>query len=685
MGRRALAGVLLAAIAAGLIAAGLHLFRRVDVERASRQVELAVDLNEFVDLAAQSGRDPDDVLRELRSAGATSAGVDEMTVDLLHRRGLAARMRGAELLGLLRAGAIADHDFAVGLEAARIDPDAVYLLFRDAGVADWFEANAARRLTPGTWHAVSAGGRRLVGLRLPEDRWDDQGFGIWPGDVQRVNAAGLLVIPKLQNPREGARRDFPADLDAVRAAGGRMSTVIFGGGQALGYPDALADAAAAMTASGAVQGMVEAPVQLAFIKQLGQEELVRLTGYRAARVYSIDRKELDKLTPQTVLDRWPRAVKERNIRVIYVRPMLALPAGEPPLPVNLRLVREAAERLRSDGWTLGAAQPFAPLRPPAWAAVLMASAILAGAAWVAWLSLPLPAWLVGAGWLVATLLGLYALVLGRGDLTRKALALLSAVAYPSLGLAWAAWRASRQPAAGEAEAPRFGAVLRTGAGLVLVPAAISLAGALLLAALLADNRYLLEIDYFRGVKLSLLLPMAIAAWVIIRHWGITASGRWGAEGRNVFRELERLAAAELRAWHVAALGLAAVAAYIYLGRSGHTAGLEVSTAEIQFRDWLERALVARPRTKEFLVGYPALMAAAWLAWRGWRPLVIPAVVAGGVALTSLVNSFEHMRTEFLLSLWRGVNGVALGLVVGAAGAFALERAVRRYLRWREHA
>lgn len=674
-------------IAAGLLAAGFHLARRVEAERANRTVELAVDLNEFTDLAALSGRSSDEVLSELRASGATSAGVDEMSVELIHRRGLATRMRGADLLGLVRAGAIADRDFAVRLESAGLNPDAVYLLFDDPAVADWFEAAAARRLPPGTWQAVRVGSRRLVSLLLSEDRWDKQGFGIWPGDVRRVNAAGLAVIPKLQNYRGPEDRDFRADLRAVQGAGGRMSTVIFGGGQALGYPNALESAAAAFTATGAVQGMVEAPVQLGFIKQLGQEELADRTGYRAVRVYSIHRKELEKLTPETVLDRWPRAVKERNIRVIYVRPMYVLPADEPPLPTNLQLVREAAERLRQEGWTLGLAQPFAPIRPPAWVAILIAAAILSGAAWVGWLSLPLPAWLVGGGWLLATLAAAYALALGRGDLTRKVLALLAAISYPSLGLAWAAWRASRQTEVRQAEADPAGGIsvaLLAGSGLVLVPAAISLAGALLVAALLADNRHLLEIEYFRGVKLSLLAPMGVAAWVIVRHWGVGATGRWSASGRNVWRELERLAAVELRAWHMAALGVAAIAAYIYLGRSGHTAGLEVSTVEIQFRDWLEQALVARPRTKEFLVGYPALMASGWLAWRGWRALVTPAVVVGGVAVTSLVNSFEHMRTEFLLSLWRGVNGVALGLLIGAAAVIALEQAAKLYLRWREH-
>lgn len=674
-------------IAAGLIAAGLHLVTRVRVETTNRAVELAVDYNEFADLAAQSGRSFPEVLRELRAAGVTSVGVDEMTIDRLRRSGLAATLRGGELLTLRDAPAPPDPAWA-RLDPAAIRPDALYLLFTDVAAGRWFEAAALRRLPAGTVDVPLPG--RLVGVRIAEDRLDKQGFGVWPGHVAAVAQAGLYVIPRLQNypPPEGREpgaspvRDLAGDLRAVGQAGGRVSTVIFGGGQAFGYPDGLPEAAAAFAQAGLVQGLVEAPVQLGFIRQLGQQEFAALTGYRAARVYSIHRAELNKLTPEMVLDRWPRAVKERNIRIIYARPLLILPGDEPPLWANLKLLRESAEALRRDGWTLGPAQPFAPVRPPAWVSVLIAAGVLAGGAWVVRLSLPLPPLLVGAAWLFAALAAGYALAFGRGDLTRKALALLAAVAFPSLGLAWAGWRASRAADGPAGAAPSAASAVREGVALVLAPAAISLIGAILLGALLADNRYLLEIEYFRGVKLSLVAPMAVAAWIAVRHWGVAGAGRWGAAGRNVPRELERLGGADLRAWHVALLGAAAVGAYIYLGRSGHTAGLEVSAAEVELRDWLERIFVARPRTKEFLVGYPALVAAAWFARRGWRPLVVPAVLAGGIALTSLVNSFEHMRTEFLLSLWRSANGVALGLLIGAAAVLVGDRLARLYFRWR---
>ena len=55
---------------------------------------------------------------------------------------------------------------------------------------------------------------------------------------------------------------------------------------------------------------------------------------------------------------------------------------------------------------------------------------------------------------------------------------------------------------------------------------------------------------------------------------------------------------------VAALG---AVAWVFVGRSGHTAGVPVPTSELMLRRFLENTMYARPREKEFIIGHPALM------------------------------------------------------------------------------
>jgi hypothetical protein len=101
-----------------------------------------------------------------------------------------------------------------------------------------------------------------------------------------------------------------------------------------------------------------------------------------------------------------------------------------------------------------------------------------------------------------------------------------------------------------------------------------------------------------------------------------------------------------------------------LTRSGNAPVLGPSGLEIKMRSVLETVLAVRPRTKEFLLGHPALMLGAALALRGrrtWLPLV--AVVAA-LGQASLVNTFCHFHTPLLVSIIRTANGVWLGAILG---------------------
>src|SRR5690606_15477887 len=66
-----------------------------------------------------------------------------------------------------------------------------------------------------------------------------------------------------------------------------VTSIIFDGQQALGYPDELETTARMIKKTGMVLGPIETWVQLKHIEQLGLDDLIKLTGYRAARVFSL--------------------------------------------------------------------------------------------------------------------------------------------------------------------------------------------------------------------------------------------------------------------------------------------------------------------------------------------------------------------------------------------------------------
>jgi hypothetical protein len=103
---------------------------------------------------------------------------------------------------------------------------------------------------------------------------------------------------------------------------------------------------------------------------------------------------------------------------------------------------------------------------------------------------------------------------------------------------------------------------------------------------------------------------------------------------------------------------------IMVARSGNDSGVEVSGIELRFRALLDTLLFVRPRTKEFLLGHPAMFAGIALALggrRGWAALLL---VIGMIGEVSILNTFCHIHTPIMLSVWRVIIGAVVGAIVG---------------------
>jgi hypothetical protein len=98
------------------------------------------------------------------------------------------------------------------------------------------------------------------------------------------------------------------------------------------------------------------------------------------------------------------------------------------------------------------------------------------------------------------------------------------------------------------------------------------------------------------------------------------------------------------------------------------------------RSLLDRFMV-RPRTKEFLIGHPALVATLVLAARGaGRSWLLPLVLVGAIGQVSMVNSFCHLHTPLALTIARTFNGLWIGVLLGLMLTWLAGRWVRKEQR-----
>jgi hypothetical protein len=199
---------------------------------------------------------------------------------------------------------------------------------------------------------------------------------------------------------------------------------------------------------------------------------------------------------------------------------------------------------------------------------------------------------------------------------------------------------------------------------VAIAALVTLGGALVVIGLLSTPLTMTEIDRFSGVKLVLALPplIALLLYVFTRRWGSRVEA--GALAVQPVTVLQLVAGVVL-------LG----AGYLLLARSGNQSDIAPSNFELALRAHLTTLLQVRPRLKEFLIGFPALML---------LPALVPAdrarwgwlfALAIAMGLADVVDTFSHLHTALGISLLRLVNGALIGILIGAV-------AIAVYRRWR---
>ncbi|MDR7570263.1 MAG: DUF5693 family protein, partial [Armatimonadota bacterium] len=476
---------------------------------------------------------------------------------------------------------------------------------------------------------------------------EEIGLGFSPAEVRRWEQRGFRVVLR---PRNVRTLDAERLRERVRAYGrvGRGLTFIFEGVEVLGYERLIPQAAEALREMGGIYGRVE--VLAAARRMRGEQALATRMRPRVVRVFSIGQDELDRMDPETARDRFRRAVRERNLRILYVRPFHSVPGGVDPVAYNLRYVREVVADLRAAGFRLGPAPPLPVPRLPRFLlygsvlGALSAGILFVGALTRNALS-PIPAVvLAGVGGVV---------LLGLGQISevwmRKLVSLLGAVVIPPLAVHAGIPRgASRTLGGGRV-------LLEAGARLWLISLG-STAGGFLVAALLTDWPFLMAFEVFFGVKIAAILPLILVLLLeLAEHKAPSGDPPW----QRLWRALDR----PLSLRTALALVVLGSAGLLLLLRTGNVS-LPMLSLEERLRTALEETLVARPRTKEYLVGHPALLLgiAAYLV--GAPRWGLPLVVAGTIGQAGLVNSFAHLHTPVLYTVWRTANGLVLGTLVG---------------------
>lgn len=703
----------------GLLASLVPIVNRVQTEESNKYYDYVLDYASLRSMARQSSQTEDEWLDLFRSLGVDKVALSEASALNLHDNAAipvhamtvkkAAESYGwennypAEVVSWLSESTDVS-DAIIWTETA-----AAYEWMLDAFNAR-FENFEAKTYLEGEHGFIfiqqqenGMKGEKLLDLRL----------GIWPGTVELIERHGYQIVPRTVTQKDMNGTKFAeAYIDVLKHY--NAPYFMNNGDELVGYEsdegwDLLVQY---LNESGASVAMMEQNDQSQNQTWPGIEDLLNETGYRGIRVFNEWAYIQNRYQycgyegPEEITNTFFRAIAERNCKVIFLKMIL-----EPDSDVSWdadekewvyitdpaeyeKMLTDLDTRLAPLGYTRGTV-PAMQMEDPS---VLLK--VVQGIGTAALLVMLFDLFFfIGKRWrtilLVLGALGFAGLAVLKPAMFRLILSMSGGIVMPSLA-AVGPCRVLMEKRRTEPQA-KFGRVLGYTLGISVLTILTAFCGSLLATSALSQLSYMIEMDLYRGVKIMQLIPIGlfILAYLLVYAYEETGArdavlahvGPRGEKGRvkrfNAYFAQVMKTPMQL-GWFVAIVVIAVAAVFLllvfvyYIYRTGNST--TTSETELAFRNFLENTLIARPRTKEMLIGWPMLMLFIWSLRRGMKFLPMVFGMGMSIGLVSVVNTFLHIRTPFLLSLLRTGWGILFGLLIGLAAVVIAEgiyRLVRR--------
>ena len=639
----------------GLISALVVGWQRHIVEENNSVVEMVLDYEDAVELSQLEGVPLDKVLTELKTAGITSLAVYETSLKKLNESGKVSTVSGAALLQSYNSGSLSDSSWRALVEQGLVKVEEIYVTGKDYNTLQEVKADLIRRLSLERVNSLNINGKEVLAVKANYEKAIKWNLGLSTEELNKVENAGFYIVARPSNYSKVQADDI--EYVFGKMAGHNISTVIFSGEEVLGQPKLLNETALKFKAANYTLGMVEHPQQLQFLKQDGLLELAEKVDYLAARVYVIPKDEQRKMSIDDALERWLNTDQERNIRVNLMRSFEEAKTGMSLLETNLTYFKGVHDKLVENGFVVDRAGTYQYYFPNKLLLILMCLGVSAAGVLYLTLLKPFdPKYQYMIMFFVAAILAI-PIVMGQGNFARSMAALAAANLFPVLAMTYQMdkWKASKI----QSSLKKIMVLALSG---IMITGALSFIGGFYVGALLGDIKYLLEVNMYRGVKVTFVLPLILVTFSYLVRFNLFDGEDYKG---NAIAQIKKVLNYPIYVKSLVAFAFVALAGLIFVGRSGHTYGVPVPAAELKFRAFLEQLLYARPRSKELLIGHPAFMLAVMAFYRKWPNLLFyTLVIVATIGQGSLVETFAHIRTPIFMSFMRGLGGIILGAGIG---------------------
>lgn len=659
-------------------------------ENSLLQTQITLDFEDTRSLADAYGIPQQQLLADYRARGATSLAIYNQSLGTLRDNGRIA-ISPREVAEKIYGGAALKNAPAAYRYAITSD---------DPALLDQIFSRIKDQSLPATPPLrINEAGPPLILISASKQLLIDASMGFDPQQVAFVKANGYVPTARVSNALNLTPARITQLLDDIEKTGAKV--VIFADEEVVGYDTLIPSVARQMRARGLIFTNIE------FAKQRGSGDFALATEGDLVRLHTVNGDEAARADPEVLVERFVRAARERDMRVLYLR-LLRQQKGEPvevkpgdlnaplqlektPYQQNLEFMQRVSDDLQRDplpgglfrpGLKMGAApafgnyplDQFAPIFGEKGARVVQYLMLfLSGVGTVGMTLLVLNLFFdlipqARRNWLLFGLVLVAALSLKPGK-GAQIIGMEAGIMTSIVAMLWGGlpqvWDGMRRPKNNGVPATAW-----FGFGILLGTTLLTLALSLHVVSLLNEWRYFSKADEFFGEKATQFVPLILIPLAFLGELfphRVIENG--AAPGQALMKA--RLARVVARPFTVqtAVLSILALAGgYIWMARFGNESGMEISPIELKLRAILERVFITRPRTKEIFMGHPAFLVSIWFMLRDQKWLAWGALALATIGQSDVLNTMCHIHTPVFYDIWRSLAGILIG---GFFGAIAL--------------
>src|SRR6056297_185429 len=340
-------GLITALILIAIFASFFSLYQRFQVEEKNNNVDLVYDIRQFQELNKDEVKLSFSTLKEY---GVSGIAVYEDTLQNLQNSKDIQIIRGEELIKRKKISEIKEI-----YENFSYDSDSAFLIFEGESLIKRAEnsINSWEKLINIEIKSKGFEKNKLL-VFFPEWGYEylSLSLGFDNDLISEIEKSGLKVIPRVINDENSINWDDKNDQLLLKNI--TADYTIFAGDTISGYEQNLPETAEILKNNNIKFAKIESFIA----KQKGAENLGYLLEYDLLRVHSIEQAEMEKYNLEKVVDRYLRAVRERDVRILYLKPFMETKDDLKIAELNKNFLNKLTNGLKNEGFIIGNAKTY---------------------------------------------------------------------------------------------------------------------------------------------------------------------------------------------------------------------------------------------------------------------------------------------------------------------------------------